>query len=142
MYLILLRNITCLSNLRYKIAQLVPDVQVECIYIVHLVVEWRLKYTYHRRTNGTYFHGVQIFAIFAKEFQTAKINTQENLSWHYFADSHFLDPKSHQQCRHTHTDACSYTEYALNRIIANLNFQNCENKICEKVFLSAFHSNS
>ena len=39
------------------------------------------------RTNYhicTYFYGVQIFAIFANEPQTAKSNTRENLSWHCF----------------------------------------------------------
>ena len=33
----------------------------------------------------TYFCGVQIFAIFANEPWTAKVNTRENLSWHCFA---------------------------------------------------------
>ena len=59
----------------------------------------------------------KFFAIFANEPWTAKINTREicpgtvslPVSDHDPTDSHLLDPKSHQEHRHTHTDACSYT---------------------------------
>ena len=33
----------------------------------------------------TYFRGVHIFAIFANESQTAKINTRKKFYWHCFA---------------------------------------------------------
>ena len=62
------------------------------------------------------------------------------VSDHDPTDSHLLDPKSHQEHRHTHTDACSYTECALNRNIVDLTLRHHENKNPPKKFLSAFQA--
>ena len=66
---------------------------------------WHEVYRIH-----TYFRGVQIFAIFAIESQTAKINERR------------------QEHCHTHTDVCSYTECVLNKKIADFTFRNREKK--------------
>ena len=62
---------------------------------------------------------------------TAKNNTRKKIvlplfCYLYPTESHLLDPKSHQEHRHIHTDACSYTECALNGKIAYLTFRNHE----------------
>ena len=48
-----------------------------------------------------------------------------------------MDPKSHQEHRHTHTDTCSYTECAPNRKNAGLTFRNRKKKYLKNKFLSA-----
>ena len=65
------------------------------------------KADHTRCTICTYFHGVQFFATFANEPQTAKINTYENLSWHCFATCIRLTaiswtPKATKTSSHSH----------------------------------------
>ena len=77
---------------------------------------------------------------------TAKNNTRKKIvlplfCYLYPTESHLLDPKSHQEHRHIHTDACSYTECALNGKIAYLTFRNHEIRFRQKKkFLSAFRA--
>ena len=93
-------------------------------YRISLSVVWAKLYCIHVRT---YFHGVHIFAIFANESQTTEINTRENLSWHCFATCIRLiaiswTPKAIKNIvTLVLTCACSYTECALNRKIADMN---------------------
>ena len=85
----------------------------------------------------TYFRGVQIFAIFANESQTAKINPRENFNFvlalfRYLyptcTDSHLLDPKSIKNIVTiilTHAATQNVWKY---RIIADLTYWNHKNK--------------
>ena len=103
----------------------------------------------HRPVSNLYVEKLVLFSLYSqmnpvpRKLILAKIcpgTVSLPVSDHDPTDSHLLDPKSHQEHRHTHTDACSYTECALNRKMADLIFRNRKTKNPRKFILSAFQA--
>ena len=84
----------------------------------------------------TYFCGVHIFAIFANESQTAKINTRENLSCHCFAACIRPTAISGPQ-KPSRTWSHSYWRVQLHRMCT---FRNSKNRNPWKFSLSVFQA--